>query len=151
MSAWYVGCESLSMMTDLIVRFGAAGFNSFGFNFPRELMDCFHGKDGWQSEDEIFAQLRQMNVDALKECYPDDYDEMINDKGYRSGYDIWEPRNGVLPWHYQFLKSLDCYVYQCSEGNVPDTDLYKGMVALQDRLVGFIARNQPEYEQAEWR
>ena len=151
MSAWYVGRESLSMLTDMICRYGAAGFNAFGYDFPSELMDCFRGPDGWMRDDEIFAILRQMNVDALKERY-DDYEEMIDDLGYKEGYDIWEPReNGTKQWHYQFLKSLQCYEYQCSEGKVPERELYRGIDRLIVRLGLFIASNQPEYEKAEWK
>lgn len=152
MSAWYVGCESLSMLTDIISRYGAAGYNAFGFDLPRELMDNFRGENGWQSEEAIFDKLRQMNIDALKDRYPDDYEEMIDYRGYKEGCDIWQPREmEVQSWHYQLLKSLDCYVYQCSEGNVQDTDLYKGMAKFKMVLAGFIARNQPEYKEAEWK
>ena len=150
MSAWYVGRESLSMLTDIIVRYQVVGFNAFGFDFPTELMDCFRDEYGWQGEDRIFNQLRDMNVDALKARY-DDYEEMIDGLGYEDGHDIWKPRNGVQDWHYQLLKSLNCYIYQCSEGNVPDSKLYKGIDKLIDRLAMFIATHQPEYEEAEWR
>lgn len=149
MSAFYVGRESLSMLTDIIVRYQNGGFNSFGFTFPNELMDWFRGEQGWQRENEVFNQLRQMNVDALKARY-EDYEEMIDDLGYEEGHDIWQPRNGVQFWHYQLLKSLQCYIYQCSEGMVPESSLYKGIDELIISLALFIAHNQPEYEEAKW-
>jgi hypothetical protein len=51
----------------------------------------------------------------------------------------------------QVLKSLQCWLYQCCERNVPETKLYK----LFDHdvrvyLMSKIIHGLPEYEQAEW-
>jgi hypothetical protein len=51
----------------------------------------------------------------------------------------------------QVLKSLQCWLYQCSEGDVPETALYK----LFDEdirlfLMSKIITALPEYEEAEW-
>jgi hypothetical protein len=51
----------------------------------------------------------------------------------------------------QVLKSLQCWLYQCCEGNVPETKLYK----LFDHdvrlyLMSRIIRQLPEYEEAKW-
>lgn len=145
MSAFYVGNGMLSMLTDIIVRYNASGFNSFGFDLP-DL--SYLGT----REDDVFDALRQMNVDALKARY-DDYEEMIDDHGYETTHDIWQPRDineVVKPWHYQLLKSLQCYIYQCSEGDIPDTKLYKDMDVMIQRLCKFIACRQKEYEEAKW-
>lgn len=148
MSAFYVGNKSLSMITDIIVRYLDDGWNSFGFYLPSELTDMFDGK----SEAEIFAALRQMNIDALEAKYSDNAAELYDDEGYEEGNDIWQPREyGVDYWHFQLLKSVQCYVYQCSEGRVPETELYKGMHKLENAIAMYIACGQPEYGKAEWR
>lgn len=148
MSAFYVGTESLSMLTDIIYRYMVAGFNSFGFDFPREVEEVFYGK----TDTEIFNLLSSTNIDALVARYDEDTaKDMIDGKGYEVGHDIWQYRNGIQPWHYQLLKSLNCYVYQCSEGNVPDTPIYKAMDKLSIRLAQFIACHQQEYIDSEWR
>ena len=147
MSAFYVGHESLSMLTDIISRYLVVGFNGFGFEFPGSVVDYFNGK----TEEEIFAELRQMNIDALHERY-DDAEDMYDDQGYEDGHDIWKPREmKVQNWHYQLLKSLHCYIYQCSEGVVTDRELYKSIDELSTRVAIFIATHQPEYEKADWR
>jgi hypothetical protein len=51
----------------------------------------------------------------------------------------------------QVLKSLQCWLYQCCEGRVPETKLYK----LFDRdirmyLMSKIISDLPEYQRAEW-
>ena len=148
MSAFYVGTESLSMITDIISRYLVGGFNSFGFEFPREIVTLFEG----ESDERIFNALAGTNLDALEQRYSKETAaEMFDGKGYEEGHDIWQPRDGVQPWHYQLLKSLNCYMYQCSEGNVPDSPIYKAMEKLVISLTVFIACNQEEYKNAEWR
>jgi hypothetical protein len=51
----------------------------------------------------------------------------------------------------QVLKSLQCWLYQCCEGNVPETELY-GLFDHDVRvyLMSKIIHSLPEYEQAEW-
>jgi hypothetical protein len=51
----------------------------------------------------------------------------------------------------QVLKSLQCWLYQCNEGNVPATAVYglfdtAGHLYLMDTIITKL----PEYEQAEW-
>lgn len=148
MSAFYVGTESLSMITDIISRYLVGGFNSFGFEFPREIVTLFEG----ESDKRIFNALAGTNLDALEQRYNKEIAaEMFDGKDYEEGHDVWQPRNGVQPWHYQLLKSLNCYVYQCSEGIVPDTPIYKAIDKLAVKVAEYIATHQPEYEQAEWR
>lgn len=147
MSAFYVGHKSLSMLTDIISRYLVTGYNGFGFEFPGSVVDYFNGK----TDEEIFAELRQMNVDALHERY-DDAEDMYDDLGYEDGHDIWEPREmEIKQWHYQLLKSLQCYIYQCSEGKVTDRELYKAIDEMSVRVGMFIAMHHPEYEEADWR
>ena len=55
-------------------------------------------------------------------------------------------RDGV----HQVLKSLKCWIYQCSEGDVPETALYKIMDDYAGQLAITIVRSAPEYEAAEW-
>jgi hypothetical protein len=51
----------------------------------------------------------------------------------------------------QVLKSLQCWLYQCCEGNVPETKLY-GLFDEDVRvyLMSKIIHSLPEYEEAEW-
>ena len=51
---------------------------------------------------------------------------------------------------YQALKSLQCWRYQCSEGNVPETDFYKLMDKVINSWLDEIVSDLPEYKKAEW-
>ena len=49
------------------------------------------------------------------------------------------------------LKALRCVIYQCSEGDIPDTSLlYKRMTDRANALCREIVSDLPEYEQAAW-
>jgi hypothetical protein len=47
------------------------------------------------------------------------------------------------------LKSLECWLYQCSEGNVPETQLFQEMEKIRNNIARQIARALPEYENAD--
>jgi len=50
----------------------------------------------------------------------------------------------------QLLKSLQCLIYQCSEGSVIKTGLYKKLLEVKSDLQDLIIRDLPEYEKAVW-
>jgi hypothetical protein len=51
----------------------------------------------------------------------------------------------------QTLKSLNCWVYQCTEGYVPQSGLYKFFTEVfQNYLLKKIVYEMPEYDSAEW-
>ena len=51
---------------------------------------------------------------------------------------------------FQALKSMRCLKYQCSEGNIPDTNLYKFLENLIHQWESYIIHEIPEYDKAEW-
>jgi hypothetical protein len=51
----------------------------------------------------------------------------------------------------QVLKSLQCWLYQCNEGDVPETELYKLFDDdIRLFLMNIIIDTLPEYQRAEW-
>jgi hypothetical protein len=56
----------------------------------------------------------------------------------------------VIGDRIQVLKSLRCWLYQCNEGDVPETALYKIMDEYADILAYHIVCDLPEYEKAMW-
>lgn len=50
----------------------------------------------------------------------------------------------------QIKKSLDCYLYQCCEGDIPEKRFYLGVVDFRNRLANKIVNGLPEYDNAEW-
>ena len=123
--------------------------DSVGFYFPEELAIVL--ADTGYSAEEIFKKLVSLNIRSLAERYPDDYIEMVGFPVFQPQCDIWKfTGGGVAQWHYQFLKSLRCYLYQSCEGDCYKTELYKALDELSLNVAYFIATNQPEYDLATW-
>jgi hypothetical protein len=126
-----------------------------GFYFPEELREEL--KETRFSAEGIFNELAKLNIASLTQRYYD-YEDMLGDVKYIPNCDIWQRPfydveqgvNMIVPWHYQFLKSLRCYLYQSCEGDCYETGLYKALDQLSLELAYFIATNQPEYEMAKW-
>ena len=60
---------------------------------------------------------------------------------------VWQGRYVTLVAGY---KSLRCYLYQCSEGEVPDHPLFRALRGYADALAVTLAENTPEYRSAAW-
>jgi len=58
--------------------------------------------------------------------------------------------NDSLKNIYQTLKSIHCLLYQCSEGDVPETELFKFLMEIQHAIESKIINELPEYQQAKW-
>jgi len=50
----------------------------------------------------------------------------------------------------QVLKSLQCFLYQCSEGDVPKLELYRVLSEVEDALMHSIIDELPVYRRAKW-
>lgn len=56
-----------------------------------------------------------------------------------------------LPPHtVQAYKSLQCFLYQCSEGNVPEDPLYKKMEGIVNALAHHIVNDLKIYQESKW-
>ena len=60
----------------------------------------------------------------------------------------WHPLQALTDT--QFFKSLQCFLYQCCEGDVDERPLYKTLSAIRGLLAPFINEDSKEYEAAEW-
>ena len=50
----------------------------------------------------------------------------------------------------QVYKSLQCFLYQCSEGDIPKSKLFQGLRRLEHNIANQIISNMPEYNKAQW-
>ena len=50
----------------------------------------------------------------------------------------------------QTVKTLACYLYQCSEGDIPEQRLYQQLDNWQAELCRYYVTESDEYDQAEW-
>jgi len=97
---------------------------------------------------ELGQRMRDLNEDAVRYRYPD---------GILPGPCT---KDGKLkPYHYQFmpattpirlLKSIRCFLYQCSEGDFDKCDLFKALDKYSLELAYHIVTNSKEYDDAPW-
>ena len=105
-------------------QFAAAGFD------PRQ--------DDW--EERLAKAMFSLNQSALSQRYGDPATERF----------IYA-RVSVLPSLYQTVKSVQCWLYQCAEGDVPESKLYQFFNrVVRVWLLDILVSRLPEYEQAEW-
>jgi hypothetical protein len=97
---------------------------------------------GWAEK--LGHAMYQLNIKAVADRYGDNEARRFWKHEYR-----FEHTDAVSL--VQVLKSLQCWLYQCNEGDVPETKLY-GLfdTDVQIYLMDKIITKLPEYEQAEW-
>lgn len=155
MSTFMMKSETLAYIANFIAVQMNNGYNYTGL----ESVDfsCFGDckRGAFISAEEIYKKLYQLNFDAFHERYNGRYDnECIFEEFI--GVEIHKPRvyadyHAVAEkWHYQMLKSLECYLYQCSVDDCVKTDIYQAVKRFKDALMCFIVHNSAEYHTAEW-
>ncbi len=90
-------------------------------------------------ETNLVRSMQSLNRRAVYERY--DRKERVRSVRFHAELD-------VSP--IQALKSLQCWLYQCTEGSVPETDLYKFFRELEGVMAVNIVEQLPEWEAAEW-
>ena len=89
--------------------------------------------------DELGGKLWQMNADAVNARYSE-----------KSGAPICYAHRTRAYTLVQQYKATCCYLYQCSEGDVPQTELFKHVEDLSHRLAARIVSQLPEYQNSQW-
>jgi hypothetical protein len=97
---------------------------------------------GWA---EILGQeMFQLNIQAVDARYGEGEAVKFRKLNYRFEHTEAVPL-------LQVLKSLNCWLYQCCEGDVPETELYKFFdTDVRLYLMTKIITQLPEYEEAYW-
>lgn len=91
--------------------------------------------------DKFGTKLLKMNIDAFEYRY--------DKKTIKRGLDSYKFEISECSI-YQALKSLSCFLYQCSEENIPKRKLYKLLREIERNMELHIINGLPEYEKAEW-
>ena len=92
---------------------------------------------------DTYENLAMLMDEMNKSAYSQRYGE---EQGTEEFCYKFQPFSGIV----QVYKSLQCYIYQCSEGDQPDRPLYKAFRAMQDNLARYIVQSSAVYEAAEW-
>lgn len=87
--------------------------------------------------EKLGASMAIMNQDAVNQRYGEN-DEAHYEFHFELADDI------------QVYKSLQCWLYQCCEGDVPERPLYRAFGELERRIGNRIIQRLPRYESAVW-
>jgi hypothetical protein len=100
----------------------------------------FDVREGWEKT--LASELLMLNREAVFQRYgklSDTEQQAVNDFEYIS-------RN-----RFQILKSIQCFLYQCAEGDIPETsELYKMLRELEHKIMHEIIDSMKEYQDAKW-
>lgn len=139
MSSFLVSKRGLSMLADGIYNSIKTG-KIAGRNVKLLDMDeYFHNMD----VNGIFYQLNYLNAYALNQRYDDVIEEnMYSGEAFDVSYTIEE-----------FLKMLDCFNYQCCEGDTVDSPLYHILNNELAVIIGgayVLRETNKAYQEAPW-
>lgn len=140
MSAFIVGDATINRVVSFITQLSVhAG--------PRRELADYGAELG---SDEGLADLARamfaLNVSAVDQRYPDH--RTSADAPFRTEDFAYQYK---LSTEIQAFKSLECWLYQCSEGDIPDTSLlYACMVRVRNCMAVELIRQSPAYRGAQW-
>lgn len=91
---------------------------------------------------QIGRELFALNEAAFGARYPGD-----DSASYSATYQFVR---GLPPARVAAYKALRCFLYQCSEGNVPESPLFKEVDDVAAILAARIIQSLPEYNASAW-
>jgi hypothetical protein len=96
-----------------------------------------------EAREALGKKLFQMNIDGVNARYGEGRAEEFRKLDYRYKF------NPSLTAISAF-KALQCFLYQCSEGEVDKTELYQTMNQISGAIAESIVCDLPQYESAPW-
>jgi hypothetical protein len=111
----------------------------------REKLEKTSGVDtsAYEWTEALGKAMFQLNIDGVNARYGDGEAKQFRNLNYH-----FQPAHGSA---IQALKSLQCWLYQCTEGVVVKQPLYKFFQDIaQPHLMSSIICDLPEYQAAEW-
>lgn len=137
MSSFIVDDETINRVVSFISRDDSMAYwkkeikTKYGFDLETE-----------SGKEQLGLFMFKMNVNATSERYRGDGIE-----DFRSM--IYHYQNTISN-KFQVLKSLACWLYQCAEGNVADSDDFKFFESIKGYLAYELVARLPQYESQVW-
>ena len=94
-------------------------------------------------DEKLAKAMFQLNCDGVNARYGDDEAEKFRPLNF-----TYKPEGNTF--RVQVLKSLQCWMYQCNEGDVPQTKLYRFFEEVENYLALQIVMSLPEWDKAKW-
>jgi hypothetical protein len=108
-----------------------------------------------ESQTVLARKLWAMNIEAVRQRYSHSA-EMMGEverctaevAAYTPPFNMNEPL--TVAKGCDAARAIACLRYQCAEGDVPETDLFKALTLIEQKLCVVIVGLLPEYERALW-
>lgn len=147
MSAWVLEKKSIENLAETIAyaaNHGAMFFKAYEIrNAFKDCTDYYGDLD----VKKLAAALYEMNVSAVNQRYNEnDPTDDIAFADFGKNY----LRNATLQSLCQFAKSLRCFLYQCTEGDIPERETYKVLERFSYELFAYIVNCLPDFNEAKW-
>jgi hypothetical protein len=97
----------------------------------------------YESPEDLALAMYEMNCTAVDARYKDKPSKKFHPEAFRYVKEIPDSRIVVF-------KLIACYLYQCSEGHVPEYDLYKALRNIQYKFACRIVESLPQYDGLPW-
>jgi len=140
MSAWIVSNESIN---NIVNSFYWLRDNFYLRDELKKILKIDLEKAGDEETNKELKKFGQLLVNLNNESVNQRYNEKI--KPYKFIFSNATPLN-----IFQFLKSVECLIYQSCEGNQDETKIYKFLNRLTDFLRHKIIEELDEYKKAKW-
>ena len=158
-----MGSEPVSKLAVYINSLLNMGYSFFGMDAPeslaRELDECRLYRNDRYDEELIYNKLYGLNYAAFTCRYPG-HDvplpapykyqrahEMVN---YTCSGSMHRGHYQIAKWMPEMSQRLACFLYQCEEGHIPNTELFKALKELERRLNFFIVQNMTAWTNQRW-
>lgn len=155
MSCFIVNPRTLARMANYICAHINNGYNCT--HLPLEVSDEFRqlvSSNGIASEEKIYQELYKLNHKAYNTRYEGRHEPEDNDLDKFAEYDnspVGMYSGGINANHYQMLKSMECYLYQCAESEeLENSIVYKEIQRFKNAIMCKIVHSLPEYITADW-
>lgn len=159
MSCFIMNADTIGYISNFIADYIIGGYNTTGLyvSVPDEFIrEVTKTTDVWKN---VYLKLYSLNYMAFEVRYEGRHGENLADcLEFMRDYEQHNKRihnrddREVQPYHYQLLKSIQCYLYQCAESEkLMNSTTFKAVKKFEDALTSFIINALPEYQAAEWK
>ena len=97
----------------------------------------------------LAGDMFNLNVNAVNQRYGPNEAEKFRPLDFKYSHRIQWGDSAVAN-ACRALKALHCWQYQCSEGNIPETPLFRMFSEIDSAIALWIIGTMPEYETADW-
>lgn len=158
MSSFIMQPESIRDLACYINSVVTGGYSVHGFEPPTLLKREFPVTSS-RSLKETYNKLYELNAAAANFRYPKDKKDKVIPPMPSGDFCVRTEIGASLQGgifrkptekHYQILKRLNCYLYQCDTGCVSESDTYKALRGLERQLMLMIVSCNEAYQCAEW-